>query len=147
MLREVLENRFHLKYHYDTRALPGYALVISKKGERLFEASHSGASDPGAVHTRHGEIIGDGVSIAGLARVLSQQIGRPIADETGLKGAYDLKLDWAPEMDPNSTATSAVDTGPSIFTAVQEQLGLRLESAKVPVRVLVVDHIERPDQD
>jgi uncharacterized protein (TIGR03435 family) len=99
------------------------------------------------MHTRHGEIIGDGVSTADLARVLSQQIGRPIADETGLKGAYNFKLNWTPDMDPNSTATSTADSGPSIFTAVQEQLGLRLESAKVPVRVLVVDHIDRPDQD
>lgn len=99
------------------------------------------------VHTRHGEIVGDGVSMADLARVLSQQIGRPIADETGLKGAYDFKLNWTPDMDTNSTAASTVDSGPSIFTAVQEQLGLRLEAAKVPVRVLVVDHIDRPDQD
>jgi uncharacterized protein (TIGR03435 family) len=147
MLQEILVSRFHLKYHYDTRALPGYALVVGKKGARLVEGAHGGANNPGAMHTRHGEIIGDGVSTADLARVLSQQIGRPIADETGLKGAYNFKLNWTPDMDPNSTATSTADSGPSIFTAVQEQLGLRLESAKVPVRVLVVDHIDRPDQD
>lgn len=147
MLQEVLESRFHLKYHYETKALLGYALVVGKRGARLVEAAHRGADNPGAMHVRHGEIVGDGMSMEDLARVLSQQIGRPIGDDTGLKGPYDFKLDWTPEMDSNSTVTSAADSGPSIFTALQEQLGLKLESAKQSVRVLVVDHIDRPDEN
>jgi uncharacterized protein (TIGR03435 family) len=145
MLQKVLESRFHLKYHYETKLLPEYALVIGKKGSRLVEAS--GANGPGTMRPRHGEIVAEAASMADLAKVLSQQIGRPIADETGLKGAYNFKLDWSPEMDPNSAGASAGDSGPSVFTALQEQLGLKLSAAKVPVRVLVVDHIDRPDQD
>lgn len=144
MLQKVLEDRFHLKYHYETRVLPEYALVVGNGGAKI-EAATGGDKGPGAMRTRHGEIIGDAVSMADLATVLSQQIGRPIDDETGLKGAYSFKLNWAPEMDPNSTAAPAPDSGPSVFTALQEQLGLRLTAAKVPVRVLVVDHIDRPE--
>lgn len=145
MLQKVLESRFHLKYHYETKLLPEYALVRGKGGPRVEAAA--GGNGPGALRTRHGEIVGEAASMADLAKVLSQQIGRPIADETGLKGGYNFKLDWSPERDPNSASASAADSGPSVFTAVQEQLGLKLTAAKVPVRVLVVDHIDRPVED
>jgi uncharacterized protein (TIGR03435 family) len=151
LLQQVLVSRFHLQYHYDTRVLPAYALAVGKAGAKLTEAATGspGGSDaapkPGEIHIRHGEIVGEAVSMTDLARVLSQQIGRPIADKTSLKGNYNFKLEWAPEMSPNSTTAPNAEIGPSLFTALQEQLGLRLESAKVPVRVLVVDHIDRPD--
>lgn len=145
LLQQVLVSRFHLQYHYDTKVLPAYALVVAKAGAKLVATSGSTAPGPGAFHARHGEITGEAVTMPELARVLSQQIGRPIADQTGLKGSYTFKLNWSPEMGPDSTTAPSADTGPSLFTAVQEQLGLRLESAKVPVRVLVVDHIDRPD--
>lgn len=152
MLQKVLESRFHLKCHYDSKILPAYALVIGKGGPRLVETV-AGSSSPnsphraGSLQTRYGEIIGDGVTMTDLATVLSQQIGRPIADKTGLNGTYRFKLDWAPDMGASGAAVSAADSGPSLFTAVQEQLGLRLAAAKAPVRVLVVDQIDRPDQN
>ena len=145
MLQKVLESRFHLKYHYETKLLPEYALVIGKGGPRVEAAA--GGDGPGALRTRHGEIVGEAASMTDLAQVLSQQIGRPIADETGLKGGYNFKLDWSPERDPNSASAPAANSGPSVFTAIQEQLGLRFSAAKVPVRVLVVDHIDPPDED
>jgi uncharacterized protein (TIGR03435 family) len=152
MLQKVLESRFHLKCHYDTKVLPAYALVLRKGGPRLVETipGSSRANSPhraGSMRTRYGEIIGDGVTMTDLATILSQQIGRPIADKTGLNGTYRFKLDWAPEMGSTSTDVSAADSGPSLFTAVQEQLGLKLVAAKVPVRVFVVDRIDRPDQN
>lgn len=152
LLQQVLVKRFHLQYHFDTKILPAYALVIGKNGTKLIAAadtasgSRGAAPSAGRMHTRHGEIVGDALSMPELAQVLSQQIGRPIADQTGLKGNYNFKLNWTPEMSPNSSTAPAADS-PSLFTALQEQLGLRLEAAKVPVRVLVVDHIDRPDLD
>jgi uncharacterized protein (TIGR03435 family) len=148
LLQKVMQSRFHLKYHYDTKVLPAYALVVGKGGPHMPESKDAAAvASKGSMHTRHGEIIGQAVSMGDFAHVLSQQIGRPIADQTNLKGGYDLKLDWTPEMGQNSTATPTSDTGPSIYTALQEQLGLKLEAAKVPVRVLVVDGIDRPEQN
>lgn len=153
LLQQVLVSRFHLQYHYDTKVLPAYALVAAKSGAKLTASANPTPGDTdatpshGAFHMRHGEITGEAVSMPELARVLSQQIGRSIADRTGLKGTYNFKLSWTPEMDPNSSGAPAADTGPSIFTALQEQLGLKLESAKVPVRVLIVDHIDHPDQN
>lgn len=98
LLQQALVSRFHLQYHYDTKVLPAYALVIGKAGAKLVEAAGGGsgrtdaAPSPGRMHTRHGEIIGEAVSMADLASVLSQQIGRPIADKTNLRGSYNLKL-------------------------------------------------------
>jgi uncharacterized protein (TIGR03435 family) len=97
-----------------------------------------------------GRLIGTGVSAEMLATVLSGQIGRSVQDQTGLKGIFDFKLEWDPamwdpEMGPPSEASPAANDpgGPSLFTAIQAQLGLKLEARKGPVEVLVIDHIER----
>ena len=76
-----------------------------------------------------------------LAEIISDRLDRPVLDETGLKGTFDIVLDWSPD----SAGQGA--TGPSIFTAVQEQLGLKLEPKKEPVEFLVVDHAERPSEN
>jgi uncharacterized protein (TIGR03435 family) len=98
--------------------------------------------------TDRGRLTGSQVSAAMLANVLSNQLGRPVQDETGLKGVFDFKLEWEPDADASSanvdgTSESTVArAGPSIFTAIREQLGLRLEPRKGPVEVIVIDHIE-----
>jgi uncharacterized protein (TIGR03435 family) len=98
--------------------------------------------------------------MASLAIILSKQLGRTVLDQTGLKGKYDIPLQWTPDESPaamfdgppgakpaaNNTASPEF-SGPSIFTALQEQLGLKLESTKGPVEIIVVDHIERPSEN
>jgi uncharacterized protein (TIGR03435 family) len=91
-----------------------------------------------------GEIVATAAPVAPLIDALSVQLGRPVVDRTGLTGRYSFTLKFAPAQAAMDTQT---DAGPSLFTAVEEQLGLRLETAKAPVPVLVVDHIERPSEN
>jgi uncharacterized protein (TIGR03435 family) len=87
-----------------------------------------------------------------LETMLTQITGRTVLDKTGLKGNYDLTLNWAPEENPavfntGADTTPSDSSGPSIFTALQEQLGLKLESQKAPVEILIIDHVERPSEN
>ena len=157
MIHAVLEDRLHLKDHIETRDLPIYNLVLAKTGTKLNPATPADTYANGlktfdnaatvgrglflragpAPGERH--FFGQGAYLSELVQQMSymQDIGRLVVDKTGLATPYDFTLDWFV-----STATDA--TGPSLFTALQEQLGLRLEPAKGPVEVLVIDHIERP---
>jgi uncharacterized protein (TIGR03435 family) len=107
-----------------------------------------------------GELNGQGVPIQFLTQALAQRVGRTVLDQTGLKGNYDFTLKWTPEQGgpgmmggppgagPGPDAPPPPDpNGPSIFTAVQEQLGLKLEPTKGPVETLVIDHVEKPSAD
>jgi uncharacterized protein (TIGR03435 family) len=104
-----------------------------------------------------GQFSGQGVQLEMLTRSLSSQLGRPVIDRTGLKGNFDFKLEWTPDPGqsfafgggpPGADAPPPPDpNGPSIFTAVQEQLGLRLESQKGPVEMLVIDKVEKPSEN
>jgi bla regulator protein blaR1 len=163
MLILLLEERFHLKYHHEMRELPSYWLMVAKGGPKLKEAKQESA--PGADGQRmprgrmfmdRGRVQGEGVSLEFLAQVLSRQLGRSVIDKTGLTGNYDYTLQWTPDNAspppgadpglPRNDASSDV-AGPSIFTALQEQLGLRLESSKGPVDVIVIDHIDLPSEN
>jgi uncharacterized protein (TIGR03435 family) len=150
MLQSVLVNRFHLASHFETRTLPAYALVTSKSGPKLKEVESGtlpdGRKDPGGIDMSRNQITATGASMLPLVHVLQMQLGRPVVDRTGLTGNYDFKLTWTP--DPGATAAPAdTESGPSLFTAIQEQLGLRLEPVRAPVQILVVDHIERPSEN
>lgn len=156
MGRPILTGRFKFASHEEKRVLPQYALVVAKGGDKLQRSTLSsedrdartGLIGMGHASNSNGagmnELTAHGVTMGRLASVLSQQgLGRVVLDNTGLTGRYDFKLTWASDSvaaDPNSTDTS----GPSILTAVSEQLGLKLEPQKGPVPVLVVDHIEAP---
>jgi uncharacterized protein (TIGR03435 family) len=162
MLVPLLANRFGLMFHHETRELPVYALVIAKGGSRLKEskASHTAAGgEPPRRMTMirgRGNIEGQGSSIENLVHVLSEQLGRTIIDKTGLAGTYDYTLNWTPDDAPpmgggpgggppgSDNAPPQDAGGPSVFTAIQEQLGLRLEPQKGPADVIVIDHIETP---
>jgi uncharacterized protein (TIGR03435 family) len=91
-----------------------------------------------------GHLLGGRVTTAVLATMLSRQLEHHVTDATGLPGKYDFQLDWTPEAGPCPSATT---DQPSIFTAVQQQLGLRLEAAKGPVEILVIDHIQTPSEN
>jgi len=162
MGRPILTDRFKFASHEEKRVLPLYALTIAKDGSKLTPSTLSGQDGDGGgiartglIQMRHAsnanggvtglnELTARGVTMDRLASTLSQQgLGRVVLDNTGLTDRYDFKLTWASESaaaDTNSTDTS----GPSIFTAVSEQLGLKLEPQRGPVPVLVIDHIEAP---
>jgi uncharacterized protein (TIGR03435 family) len=137
MLRSLLTERFRLAVHHEQKSIAGYALVPGKKPPTLHEKS----ADVG-VHTTFGsgKLKGTNVSMADLASILSRQLNEPVQDQTGLPGVFDVNLEWMPELAQTDTAS---DRLPSIFTAVQEQLGLGLQAQKITVDVLVVDHVER----
>ena len=136
MLRAMLADRFALKAHVESRELPIYELVVSKGGAKVKKT----APDDQGGNARYdaGKITAHQLSIQALAANLSFTVGRPVVNKTGLEGGYDFTVDYAPVgADPS-------DTRPSIFTALEEQLGLKLVPAKGPVDVIVIDHIERP---
>ena len=135
MMQSLLKDRFNLKVHHATKQMPAYALVIAKSGSKLKESK----TKLGWGSVRDGQIDYRDADLETLAYSLSGEVGRIVLDETGLTGKYDLTLKWTPDEE-----RGAVDAGPSIFTAVQEQLGLKLESTTRPVDTIVVDHIERP---
>ena len=135
MMQALLKDRFNLKVHHVTRQLPVYALIIAKSGSKLKESK----TKLGGGSVRDGQIDYRDADLDTLAYSLSGEVDRIVLDETGLKGKYDLTLKWTPDEE-----RGAADAGPSIFTAVQEQLGLKLESTTGPVDTIVVDHIERP---
>jgi uncharacterized protein (TIGR03435 family) len=161
MLQSFLGERFKLKIHWETKQLPILALVIAKNGPKLQEAKPgdtypNGIKGPDGKPEGHagpmtwgrGRLTGQGIEIAALVAPLTQQLGRIVQDKTGIKGKYDVELRWTDDvtaaMGPPDGRAASDSSGPSIFTAIQEQLGLRLDSQRAPVDVLVIDHIERP---
>jgi uncharacterized protein (TIGR03435 family) len=143
MVQALLADRFKLATRFETRDLPIYELVAAKGGAKLGPAQESGTT----INTSNGRIEVQGAnSVAILAEELSKVVGRPVFDKTGIAGRYDLKLKWTPDdiTEPTLLNGAAVDSGPSIFTALEEQLGLKLEPGKGPVQVLVIDHVEMP---
>jgi uncharacterized protein (TIGR03435 family) len=148
MVQSLLADRFRLAMHDETRERPIYLLKAAKDGPKL------GTPDPSGAFINHGrnyiEINGYTNGVSTLAEELSKEVGRDVVDQTGITGRYHLKLTWAtddrsaPEAGGTDPSLTASDSGPSIFTALEEQLGLRLEPAKGPVKVLVVDHVEMP---
>lgn len=165
MVQSLLADRFKLVVNDTTASRPVYALVVAKNGSKLQETV-PGSPSP-IVSGGHqmqarffpGDIRGHGIPISFLARSLSQMggLGRPVLDETGLKGKYNIDLTWTPDLNspgmtprPSSSAETAPPTdtsGPSIFTALQEQLGLKLEPTKGPVEVLEIVHIAKPSEN
>jgi uncharacterized protein (TIGR03435 family) len=137
MLITLLVERFHLKAHIETKTLPTYDLVIAKGGPRLKENT----SHPGSMIIYNSKITAVGFTISNLAANLAFIVERNVVDKTGLTGKYDITLKWRPD-DQESAGTDNND--PDLFTALQEQLGLKLESSKGPVDTLVIDHAEMP---
>ena len=164
MLLPALEDRCALKFHHETRELTVYALVVAKGGPKL-QVSKSADSNAnpapgrstgsaGMTASENGfTMSGHGVSMALITRWISLEIGSTVVDKTGLTESYDYTLSFAPDesmkaemLPPGSSAGAPPPEaeGPSIFTALQEQLGLKLVAQKQPVDVIVVDHMEQP---
>jgi uncharacterized protein (TIGR03435 family) len=148
MVKNLLSERFQLKLHHDNRELPVYALLVGKNGSKL-KASIGG--DNHNSNTLRGKITGSNIPLETFAVLLSNQLDRLVVDTTELTGYFDLQLEWSPDASrPSADAGGGAATepsGPSIFTAVQEQLGLRLEATKAPVDALIIDSLERPSEN
>ncbi len=171
MLQSLLVDRFKLTLHRETKELPVYELVIAKSGPKLQEARPGdtypngigglgGYSGPHMLQIRSGQLVGQALPMADLVRLLTRPLGRTVLDKTGLTSTYDFNLQWTPDesqlpmlegteggQQGTGNARPPDSTGPSIFTAIQEQLGLKLESKKGPVEVLVIDHVEKPSEN
>jgi uncharacterized protein (TIGR03435 family) len=135
MVQALLADRFHLTVHTETRTLPAYNLIVAKGGSKLQSTRSSGKS----IGSGRSYFNGEGLTMRLVAEELSRITGRVVVDRTNLTDRYDFKLVWTPD-DAPATDNSA----PSLFTAIQEQLGLKLEPAKEAAPVLIIDHVETP---
>ena len=155
MLQALLADRFKLTLHRETKELPVYSLVIAKGGAKIHE-SKAGDTYANGLKSPSGNIVGphmalvrlgggriaaQGLPLEYLASGLTAQLGRKVLDKTGLAGNYDYTLEWTPDAGRGEVTEFS---GPSIFTAIQEQLGLKLESQTAPVEILVIDRVEMP---
>jgi uncharacterized protein (TIGR03435 family) len=138
MLQTLLKERFQMTLHFEQREMTHYELVIGKNGPKLKESTVGPGEATGTA--RLDGIRSNRMQMNRLAALLSRTTRMPVLDKTGLTGFYQFDLRYANEVSP---AAEEIPAGPSVFTAVQEQLGLKLESKKGPVEVLVVDHAER----
>jgi uncharacterized protein (TIGR03435 family) len=142
MLQRLLADRFRLTLHRESKILPAYVLEVDKKGPKL-EKAEGGDSDTNTSTRRGGRVTIDAknTDMDLFAQILARKMDLPVVNQTGLTGDFNFKLHWTPDSVPAQEQTG---DDVSIFTALQEQLGLRLRSAKAPVEVLVIDHVEKP---
>jgi uncharacterized protein (TIGR03435 family) len=161
MLRVLLEKRFQLKVRMETKNGPVYILRVVRNGPPLSAdqtppmptgppPAPDGRMPRGTMRMRAGDASGIAVPIPLLARFLGQTLGRPVLDKTGLTGRYDINLHWTPDqMSQDLTPGAPIPQadGPSLFTALQEQMGLRLESATGPVEQLVIERADRRSEN
>jgi bla regulator protein blaR1 len=172
-LRSLLAGRFQLKIRRETKEMQAYILTPAKGGPKLKESKieePAPTSDGNKAPQRprgpmirigRGQITGQSVSLDFLAQMLAQQVGRPVIDKTDLKGTYDFTLEWTPDPGqgfgpgfappagpprPDNPAP-AESSGTSVFAAIQEQLGLKLESQKAPVEIVVIESVEKPSEN
>jgi uncharacterized protein (TIGR03435 family) len=154
MLRALLEDRFQLRAHSETRDMPVYELVVDRNGSKVPTAKDAKATPIVRVATGSIELTNN--TSATFASQLSYALAQPVIDKTGLSGNFDFAIRWTPEpgedggpttagLPPGTSAPPAsTPDGPSVFTAIREQLGLRLKSARGPVEVVVIDNVQMP---
>jgi uncharacterized protein (TIGR03435 family) len=155
MLQRLLEDRFGLTVHRETRSVPVFALKVVDRSK--LKAASSGDCVPpprgicGGFRAGPGKLTGRAVSMERLARFLSgPRTGRLVTDSTGLSGVFDLMLEWTPDSAPSPAGFDAAapdPNGPPVFTALREQLGLTLESTTGPMEVIVVDSVHKPTEN
>jgi uncharacterized protein (TIGR03435 family) len=175
LLQALLADRFQLTIHRDTKELPVYALVLARKdgklGPGLTESKEGGCTAPdpsrpppppepgkplsmscGGMMVGRGRLTAVDVPISNMTPTLARLIGRTVLDQTGLSGKFDISMEWTPDESqalilPPGAPPPADANGLSIFTALQEQLGLKLGSTKGPVELLVIDRTEKPSEN
>ena len=144
MLQSLLADRFHLVIHRSPDQISGYFLVVTKGGPKMKAGEAGGAH----MRTNNTHLKAQNTDMESFAKELSRysDVGKPVVNKTGLPGAYDFELDWMPEPRGNAPENTQDDRS-SIFTALQTQLGLRLEAAKIPISAVVIDRAEKPDSN
>lgn len=142
MQQTLLEDRFRLSVRRTTRELPLYVLTVSKTGSGLKERPKPENPTDMKMSGGKGLMIGQGLPIKIVTESLSEVLGRRVTDQTGLTGYYDFRLEWMP--DEIDAAPHSDSTRPSLFTALQEQLGLKLEARRGPVEVLYIESASEP---
>jgi uncharacterized protein (TIGR03435 family) len=146
IVQKLLADRFQLKWHWEDRQQSVYEIIVAKSGAKLQPAADVKRGSQWMLNG--GGFEAKDVTITQVADLLTQgaadELGRVVVDRTGIAGAFDFKMKWTPD---NGVASSAEAAGPSIFTAIQEQLGLKLEPAKAQVKVLVIDRLEMPSDN
>jgi uncharacterized protein (TIGR03435 family) len=147
-VQTLLKDRLHLQLHRETRTGPVYSLAIAKGGIKSSGLSATKSPNRG-ITAGQGSMLGEAASMAQLAYKFSRLLGRPVVNNTGLEGNFDFKLEWTPDPAPSAPDGQPVETpiGPSLYSAPQQQLGLRLEATKGPIDTLVIDHVERPSEN
>jgi uncharacterized protein (TIGR03435 family) len=162
MMQSLLEDRFGLKLHRETRGSSVYILVTSNGGSKMTpsadqitpdatgpSASPEDGPPRGSVLLGRGMLMSNGATMSVLSKVLTSELGRPVLDQTNLKTRFDIRLRWTPDAEPalstEGIALTASDAEfPGLFTALREQLGIEIKSARAPVEFLVIDAAEKP---
>jgi len=169
MLQDLLADRFQLKAHRETKELPVYELLVARGGPKLKVSEDQTPADPpsftgqpvnatprGAFGFGSGVVDSRAVPLSRLTEFLRLPLGRHVVDKTGLSGLFDITLRWDPKSEQASTTFEVSPgappplrdaSGPSLFTALQEQLGLRLRAARDPIDVIVIDSLQRPTEN
>jgi uncharacterized protein (TIGR03435 family) len=143
MVDKLMADRFQLKFHFEKREQTVYVLTVVKTGPKLTTSRSEPSASGGMGFGPPGHFGATNATMADIANALGQgALNRPVIDQTGLTGKFDLRLTWTP--DELQSATESADAPPDLFTAIQLELGLKLVSTKAPVDVLVIDHVERP---
>ncbi len=171
-VQSLIEDQFQVKMHRETKELPDYELVVAKGGSKMTPSEDQGPFRPaergaapsqpggpimqrGSMRMGRGSLEANAVQLSTFIVTLSQQLGRPVIDKTELKGLFDIKLQWTPDPqgagpagagNPEAVTAAPDPASPSIFTALQEQLGLRLVSSKGPADTIVIDSVQKPPQ-
>jgi uncharacterized protein (TIGR03435 family) len=151
LVRELLADRFQLTTHREAKQMAVYLLVVAKEGPKLKAHNDAGPR----ARRGCGRLVGRRVTADDIATILSRQVDHAVFNRTGLAGEYDFQLDFTPDSGPCRAAQDSLGASPatdpsglpSIYTAVQQQLGLKLESSRGPVELLVIDHVEKPSDN
>jgi len=153
MLQKLLADRFHLSFHWDKKEVSIYALTVTKSGAKLTASAGDPNGTPNLAMPARGRFRFRNATMADIAGELRGVLDRPVVDKTGISGRYDIALNWTTD-DFQAARLSGFPAPqqlngevPDLFTAIQEQLGLRLESAKGPIDVMVIDHAEKPSEN
>jgi uncharacterized protein (TIGR03435 family) len=146
MFQQLLADRFQLRVRHETIDIPGYQLTVAKNGPRDL---HAGSGNERGITITDGKLKASEITMDELAMVLEQRvIESPVKDATGIAGKFDIDLTWDPKQTRAAAAADAVtDNGPSIFVALQQQLGLRLEPHKTAADAVVIDSAEMPQEN
>jgi uncharacterized protein (TIGR03435 family) len=157
MIQKLLADRFQLKFHYEKRDLPVYAVLIAKNGSKLVKSQDDPKGIPGWSFGRTPagtRITFRNAPLSQIAAVLQNSMDKPVVDQSGLSERYDFTVTFTPDPaqaallgGPPPPAADNPDAAPDLFTAFQQQLGLKLESTKAPVEVMVIDKVEKPSEN